>query len=350
MASQNNNIRPTRLLDLTPLHRLGKPGIRIIVTAANDTYQYACLSHRWDDRLKQHQLNVGNLARRLDFMILEDLPKNFHDAVSIARELNIQYLWIDTLCIIQSGDNGKDLEKELANMGYIYRNSYLTIAAVASADSAGGCLSNSMFRDMCFIISNIKGETHLIGARVLDQKGTVATIEDAVQRYPLFTRGWVWQERLLSPRLLQCDYGEFSFHCLKLKSCECSSRLPPHILKLRQAWPGTLNWEFRRYLSPVTRLSPNNDKETLMSCWRTITERFMQLELSVASDVLPAIAGCAEAIAYHRNFKYVAGMWKETLSTDLLWFAWPHKPFGFGKARPVQLSIPSWSWASMAMP
>lgn len=30
-----------------------------------------------------------------------ELPKTFFEAVAIVRNLNIRYLWIDTLCIVQ---------------------------------------------------------------------------------------------------------------------------------------------------------------------------------------------------------------------------------------------------------
>jgi hypothetical protein len=75
----------------------------------------------------------------------------------------------------------------------------------------------------------------------------------------------------------------------------------------------------------------------------------VQLELSYPSDVLPAIAGCAEALAHYLKFNYVAGMWKETLPTDLLWCVIPQKQGVVSKPRPKDSTAPSWSWASVAM-
>jgi len=42
-------------------------------------------------------------------ILMEKLPYTFRDAVTIAHHLNIRYLWIDSMCIIQ-GDRD-DWEK-----------------------------------------------------------------------------------------------------------------------------------------------------------------------------------------------------------------------------------------------
>jgi hypothetical protein len=96
---------------------------------------------------------MGNLSKFLDFVNLEQFPANFRDAVSIARDLKIPYLWMDSLCIIQEGDGGTDLDREIAKMGAIYRNSRLNIAAVSSPDSSGGCFAKDQWPDICFSIS-----------------------------------------------------------------------------------------------------------------------------------------------------------------------------------------------------
>lgn len=74
----------------------------------------------------------------------------------------------------------------------------------------------------------------------------------------------------------------------------------------------------------------------------------MQLELSYASDVLPAITGCAQLLSVNLRLTYVAGVWKELLSTDLLWYVSPEKRRTY-KLRPVDSTALSWSWGSVAM-
>lgn len=67
---------------------------------------------------------------------LQDLPKTFADACSVARSVGAQYIWIDSLCIIQ--DSKDDWRRSAAMMWEIYTNSYLNISATASYDSTQG--------------------------------------------------------------------------------------------------------------------------------------------------------------------------------------------------------------------
>ena len=56
--------------------------------------------------------------------------------------MNIEYIWIDSLCIVQ-GDR-QDWEQEAAKMASLYENSFLTIAAVDSPNGNGGLSLDSI--------------------------------------------------------------------------------------------------------------------------------------------------------------------------------------------------------------
>ncbi|KAH7310150.1 hypothetical protein BKA65DRAFT_166781 [Rhexocercosporidium sp. MPI-PUGE-AT-0058] len=75
----------------------------------------------------------------------------------------------------------------------------------------------------------------------------------------------------------------------------------------------------------------------------------MQLRLSYSSDVLPAISGFARLLANHFKYDYVAGLWKGTLTSDLLWYVKPQAKDRFPRPRPRDSFAPSWSWASIEM-
>jgi hypothetical protein len=351
-SAQDDNNRPTRLLDVYHIQRGAESGIRLIETSHENSYRYVCLSHRWDNAVKHHKTTLRNLLDSLDFLNLKEMPTNFQDAVSIARDLDIRYLWIDSICIIQDGDNGEDLRRELAKMGSIYQNACLTIAAVSSPNSSEGCFIQDKWPDFCYSVSDSANEAHLIGARVLDKKGRPLSKEDVNGRYPLLGRAWVFQERLLSSRLLQCNYGEFTFECLESSHCECNSRLAPHF-----AATGALRdpkFTQQRHFLLLDQLARNQTardgwKDEAQEYWKTLVQVYMELDLSDPSDVLPAIAGCGQALASHLNFAYVAGMWKETLPTDLLWFVARQKHYAKRRPRSKDSTAPSWSWASVSM-
>jgi hypothetical protein len=87
---------------------------------------YVCLSHRWERScpLITTQLNIE--SRKAGFS-MNDLSATLRDAILLTRALNLRYLWIDSLCILQ--DSSTDWEIESSRMGSYYSRSWLTIAA-----------------------------------------------------------------------------------------------------------------------------------------------------------------------------------------------------------------------------
>lgn len=349
-TSEENVVRPTRLLDLNLIYQDNESGIRLIETSPDNVYRYACLSHRWDASLQRHRATKDNLPNLLNFLPIRPLPANFRDAISIARELGIQYLWIDSLCIIQEGDDHADLVQELGKMGFIYRNAWLTIAAVSSPNSSGGCFIRDKWPDVCFSVNTTEG-SHLIGCRVLDKNGKPKTAHDIDSHYPLLTRGWVFQECFLSPRLLQCNYGEFTFRCLESSSCECNSHLAPHPQNTAymSRWIGKMDMINRQvlFVSDFKNSGLENAWHWQLKIWRALVGTYTKLKLTNSDDMLPAVAGCAQIFASRLRFNYVAGLWKERIQTELLWHV--KLLYKHSKPRPKDSTAPSWSWASVAM-
>jgi hypothetical protein len=347
-AGQNDSNRPARLLDLTALENHSLSGIKLIETTPGLMFDYACLSHRWDDAVHACRTTADTIAESLKYIDLMSLPLNFRDAVVIARQLNIRYLWIDSLCIIQAGDDNQDLQKELGKMGYIYQNARLTIAAVSSPTSSDGCFINDKWPDICMLLSDKAGESHLVGARVLDGRGQAVSTEEVNEHFPLLTRGWVYQERLLSTRFLQCNYGELAFECLEDSHCECKSIIAPHNGGTRKGKGKHKAIRSVKFTSQRHLLTSGKENRVqILHYWQTVIQMYMELKLTVPADVLPAIAGCAQLLGTSLGLTYVAGLWKELLPTDLLWHVKQRRHVKM--ARPGESTAPSWSWASVAM-
>src|SRR5450432_78162 len=75
---------------------------------------YITLSHRWggagmirliSDTFDEFRTNIP----------LSMLPQTFKDAITVTKHLDVRYLWIDSLCILQ--DSKDDLRRESARMG-----------------------------------------------------------------------------------------------------------------------------------------------------------------------------------------------------------------------------------------
>jgi hypothetical protein len=123
---------PTRVIDVNAYEKDVK-----VHTSNGEKAKYAALSHCWGGPISP-MLTSNTLATFKDVLPYSDLPANFQDAITITRRLGIQYLWIDSLCIVQNSK--QDWEEQSKKMGSIYRDSTITISALASGGSKTGTL------------------------------------------------------------------------------------------------------------------------------------------------------------------------------------------------------------------
>jgi hypothetical protein len=126
---------PSRVLDLVKLDQTST--IKLLETGGMRG-EYVCLSHCWGNA-QLITTERKTLELRKAGIPWDALSKTFQDAIVFTRCLQVRYLWIDSLCIIQ--DDQDDWRREAANMASIYENAWLTIAATKSSGGAGGCFS-----------------------------------------------------------------------------------------------------------------------------------------------------------------------------------------------------------------
>lgn len=161
------------------------------------------LSHYWG-KIEIFRLLVGNMKELLKQVPLPELPNVFREAIEFTRHLGIQYLWIDSLCIIQ--DSPKDWASESVTMNNFYRYSYLNIASTGCTDGRGS-LWNPCDRTSILprkLALNIRDPESITRKRV--SKGEYYLVEGTwfsqIFMSPLISRGWVFQEMLLAPRII----------------------------------------------------------------------------------------------------------------------------------------------------
>jgi len=122
---------PTRLIAVndTP--------IRLVTLSESKVNpRYTTLSHIWG-KLDFIKLTIDSLNSFMEEIPIEKLTKTIKDAVQITQRLGINYLWVDSLCIIQ--DSKEDWEIESFSMGSVYGGSTLNIAAASAIDGSKGC-------------------------------------------------------------------------------------------------------------------------------------------------------------------------------------------------------------------
>jgi hypothetical protein len=98
--------------------------------------QYVALSYYWG--LHSFLAPKSTTLEKWRSPFLLKYFQTIRDAFLVAWKLDIQYIWIDVLCIIQ--DSKEDWHSEARRMGAIYANSYFTIAATAAKHSQEGFL------------------------------------------------------------------------------------------------------------------------------------------------------------------------------------------------------------------
>ena len=167
------------------------------VLETGDGRRYAALSHCWGQSPTHMLLTTHNIASFHNGIDFSELPRTFQDAIKVVQRAGVHYLWIDSLCIIQRGPRHQsDWQRHIQEMADIYSNCYFNIAAAHAKNSEGGCFVTRPpeFPGISLIQSSRLNLPPLIGI-VAGDYGDAAKMN-------LNSRAWVYQERLLSPRVV----------------------------------------------------------------------------------------------------------------------------------------------------
>jgi hypothetical protein len=185
-----------------------------------DDCSYVALSHCWckhEHGEKEcsctHKVNLEKRKVGDDFKV-QDLPKTFQDAIEVTRQLGKRYLWIDSLCIVQSldGKETDDWKKESKRMEMVFSSAYCTLDASSAKSSNEGFLER---QPSCQPLQ-VEAEN---GDRLYVSKEVDNFLGD-VEKAPLNGRGWVLQERILSRRTIHFCAKHTYFECGEGVYCE----------------------------------------------------------------------------------------------------------------------------------
>jgi len=101
--------------------------------------EFFALSYVWGQvpTAKLTRSNLRALMRQNGLSsVWEMLPKTITDAIDLAKSLEINYLWIDAICIVQ--DDETDMKDGIRKMDLIYEQAVATIIAAAGPDANSG--------------------------------------------------------------------------------------------------------------------------------------------------------------------------------------------------------------------
>jgi hypothetical protein len=322
---------PTRLIDVGEAN---DSVIKLRMTGDSSLEgPYVTLSHRWGEG-EMFKLTLGNLERSKQGTPIADLPQTFADAVQVTRRLQVRYIWIDSLCIIQ--DSTEDWQAESVQMQRVYACSLLNISAAGPGDSCG---SGSLFRqrkpdvDWPMWTTTHDGERRLVYDRNYWR--------DEVTEVELNRRAWVLQERMVAPRILYFGKSHLFWECHEREACEY---FPEHVPLLMLDIVGKLLdpavYRKRRLEQGIQEGNPVDHGHQK---WGELVTRYMTCGITKTSDRLVAMSGLARQVSTILNDDYIAGLWLSRLVDCLPW----HLQENEGAFRPSPYQAPSWSWASV---
>jgi hypothetical protein len=186
-------------------HKTANPPI-----PGTEKVEYLALSHCWGGKI-DCRLNKSLVSQNLQSFDMNEMPRNFQHAVLITRQLGYNYLWIDSLCIVQ--DDPVDWETESAKMGLVYSNAACVISATGALNSEEGCFFPKDSTSQNVVIGQNSDFSLIVCSWIQEEKMLDTLFTRYVEQAPLSNRGWAFQERILAKRILHFSRGGILYEC-----------------------------------------------------------------------------------------------------------------------------------------
>jgi len=319
--------RPRRLIDVERW---------CVVTA--ERHAYVTLSYVWGRQAVSESVQLTDdradeLAAPYGLKRLR-LPKTIVQAMELVRRLGEKYLWVDRLCINQSGNLG-GIQDEMAEMAEIYAGAVLTIVAGQGKDAMDPLWPGG-------IVDTPEVEIWDPSAERKSRQDIMHSLARSLVMSTWFSRGWTFQEYHFSRRkLIFC--GDTI-----VWECHCASWHEGHQVENEDEQqpcgkqpPGQTGFD----LDPW----PNFHRFARLLCLFNIRH------LTYPEDALHALNGALSALSAVFEGGFVSGLPQTIFDAALLWQ--PYYPMERRKQKQTRAGasleaiLPTWSplgwWGSI---
>ncbi|EPE29417.1 hypothetical protein GLAREA_00577 [Glarea lozoyensis ATCC 20868] len=304
---------------------LARPALLIDVkkkclTWTESSFRYACLSYVWGGSATLKTVK-DNLQCLLELNSLKDrqdeIPRTIRDTIGLVEQLNIQYLWVDALCVVQ--DDVESKHTQIQAMAGIYANAYLTIVAASGWDADHGLRGIQGVTEPRQVSSFSKGD-----------------FQENLQPFDSiwYSRGWTFQELALSPRKLMFQYKVAIWECNKSAWNEAS------LLANQARHSGSHIAQSR--ISPWKPMSLTEFPD--IALYIRLVSRYVTRKLTYPSDGLHAITGLLSLLSSSFPGRFISGLPEMFFDAALLWQ--PEEVMQRRRAPSLVESPPSWSWVA----
>jgi len=296
---------------------------------ASSSWRYLTLSYVWGTAFLE-TTTTANRGARGEYGALSKfaLPQSISDAILLVSQLGERYLWVDFLCIEQ--DNPAQKHGQISQMDVIYSQGLLTLVALSpkNADSflpgvQRGTLSPIKAKDFAF-----GKDIYALYPRLLDY--SEATVYES--------RGWTFQERLLSRRCLFLTDYDMYYTChdsMSYHTAINSTEGERSIFKRKfQNIFATLDYIKEYHNSPsLPRWT------TIFSLYASLVHEYSKRDLSYDTDAINAFSGIGAVIGHCLISRPLSGLIECILDACLLWVPRDRNTHCRNP------NFPSWSWA-----
>ncbi|KAK4190891.1 heterokaryon incompatibility protein-domain-containing protein [Podospora australis] len=249
---------PSRVVKL-----LGNDDIKVVkFDAKSMAGLFVALSHCWGSKSELVRRPPYRLTRstkhhlRSDGVSAGKLPLTLQHAVMLCRLLGLEYIWTDSLCILQSeGMNDmealRDWETESTKMKTIYSKALLTIIAASPLSCHQGFFPAKLTR--LEIRKTLPSGMGIYAALGNDEGDFWGSLEQE----PLEKRGWTYQEELLSTRCVRFATNDIQWKCNAETAAMLGQSASPDYLSKWSVRSPMVMWERMRdtFMDPYGRVS-----------------------------------------------------------------------------------------------
>ncbi|KAI1263771.1 heterokaryon incompatibility protein-domain-containing protein [Xylariaceae sp. FL1019] len=165
--------------------------------------EYVALSYVWGNAADQRKVVLDK------HKLPASLPQVIQDSIEATLKLGYHYLWVDKYCV----DANDKLRKheQLMHMDSVYQNATLTLVAAAGFDESYGLPGLSRTRE---------AQQTLFDCEDFSLTSILPLPHDSITQSRWASRGWTYQEAILSRRRLVFTDTQLYFQCNSLSCCE----------------------------------------------------------------------------------------------------------------------------------
>ncbi|KAF9893199.1 hypothetical protein FE257_011622 [Aspergillus nanangensis] len=339
-------VLPRFVVEIGPSEEISgeaRPCLRLIENDGTLRAAYITLSFVWGVLVQPVQLSQSNIEDFKKSINYSLLPPTIRDFIYVAQRLEVKYIWIDTLCIIQ--DNEEVKKQQIAQMNMIFGKSFLTVQAGNVHSVHESFLRPRDPPKLPHLKLRFDQSSHIF----LRANGPVPH-PDASS--PANRRGWIFEESVLPTRLLVYGTHQMIFACLRGNRHEDGflegpgNPCYPSFLRPKPWWAGGV--------AQMARRRYTDERLDFLKCWHTaLSVTYTVRSFTLPQDKLRAIHGVVARLQEKIGGRFIAGLWEFDMPWGLLWSSCSHviSPAYLRELHPmtrtVGFNVPSWSWASV---